>query len=353
MQLKNYNVYFFFLSLAGVTVLAYFVAKPFLIPFLMAGILAYLFSPVYYFFLKVVRKKGAASFLTCLVIVLIIIIPLFFVVYLVVNETQGIIDNLSHNPQSIHETIKNLSDKFSALPFAKSLGLEKVFSGDTVISMVKSFSQGILQIFQGIYQSVAHFVFVVFIMFFSLFYLFIDGRKLIQKIIELSPLSDKYDRILIDKFSSIVRATVKGTLLMAIIQGCIGGILFWITGVSAPFILGILLAIASVIPSIGSGLIWLPVGIIMLLLGNIIPGIAILLTGALVMSTLDNFVRPKFVGKDTQMHPLLILFSTLGGIILFGISGFFVGPIVMSLFVVMWDIYALEFKSQIEEYNVK
>lgn len=351
MQFKNYNVYFFFLILAGITVLTYFISAPFIIPFLIAGILAYLFSPIYDFFLKLTNRKGFASFLACLAIALIIIVPLLSIAYLVINESQNIISNISYNPDQIRQTANDLLRSLSALPFAKPLGLDKIGNGDVLITLVKNLSQYTLVIFQGIYQGVAHFIFVVFIMFFSLFYLFIDGRKLMQKLIGLSPLQDKYDRLLIEKFSSIVRATIKGTTLIAIIQGFLSGVLFWATGVPSPIILGILAAISSVIPSVGSGLIWAPVGIVMLLLGNFAQGITILLFGGVVISTVDNFLRPKLVGKDTQLHPLLILFSSIGGISLFGISGFLIGPIVMSLFVAMWDIYALEFKGQLEDFN--
>jgi predicted PurR-regulated permease PerM len=168
---------------------------------------------------------------------------------------------------------------------------------------------------------------------------------------QLSPLRDKYEKVLIAKFNSITRATIKGTTIIAIIQGVLGGMLFAFTGVPSPVLLGILMTVSSVIPSFGSGLVWLPVGILMLVFGYFTQGLIILLVGGLVISMIDNFIRPKLVGRDTQMHPLMILFSTLGGIALFGISGFIVGPIILSLFVAFWDIYALEFKAQLKEYN--
>jgi predicted PurR-regulated permease PerM len=176
--------------------------------------------------------------------------------------------------------------------------------------------------------------------------MFIDGEKLIEKIIKLIPLQNKYDNVLLNNLNSMIRATVKGTMLMAIFHGIIGSILFWMTGVASPIFFGILMAITSIIPPVGSGLVWLPVGIAMILFGHPIGGIIILLAGIFIMGTMDNFIRPKLIGKDAKMHPLLILFSTLGGIILFGIAGFIIGPIVMALLVPLWDIYVLEFKTQ-------
>jgi predicted PurR-regulated permease PerM len=351
MQFKNYNVYFFFLVLAGISILTYFVIEPFIVSFLIAAILAHLFAPVYNFFLKIVKKNGASSFLTCLLIALLIVIPILIVLTLVVDEIQRALNNFSVNPEGVKGTISALLENLKTIPFFENIDLEKNINQDSITIGVKSLSQNALAILQGTYSGVAHFVFVTFVMFFSLFYLLIDGKKLVKKIMQLSPLNDKYEKVLVTKFNSITRATIKGTIIIAIIQGLMGGVLFASAGVSSPVLLGILMTISSVIPSVGSGLVWLPVGILMMVSGYFVEGLVILLVGAFLISMIDNFVRPKLVGKDTQMHPLMILFSTIGGIALFGISGFIVGPIIMSLFVAFWDIYALEFKDQLEKYN--
>jgi len=351
MQLKNYNVYFFFAVLIGITAVAYFILQPFLVPFLIAVVLTHLFAPAYEFFLKFFRRKGLSSALVCLLVALIIMAPIFVVLSLVIAEIQDSINNLNANPEAIKVTIENFSDRLSTLPILKLFSPGETIDQASIISAAKSFSQHALVILQGAYQGVANFIFIAFIVFFSFFYLLIDGKQLVKKIMQISPLQDKYENILIAKFNSITRATIKGTVVIGIIQGFIGSVLFFATGVASPIFFGILMTISSVIPSIGSGLIWLPIGIVMILLGHVTEGIVILLVGALVISMIDNFIRPKLVGKDTEMHPLMILFSTLGGIALFGISGFIVGPMLMSLFVALWDIYALEFKTQLDQYN--
>lgn len=352
MQLKNYNVYFFFFVLIGVSVLAYFILQPFLVPFLIAAILAHLFGFIYKAVLRLTKdRKGISSGLTCFLVALIIIVPILFVSSLLVAEVQDVIFKISDKPTIIRDSIDNAVNTLSSTPILKALEMDKLVNQEAVASGVKSFSQNALGILQGTYKGVAHFVLVSFIMFFSLFYLFIDGGRLVKKIMQLSPLQDKYEAILIEKFNSITRATIKGTSLIAIIQGTLGGLLFFFAGVSSPVLLGIAMTLSSVIPSIGSGLVWLPVGLAMMLLGHWTQGIIIIAFGGLVISVIDNFIRPELVGKDTQMHPLIILFSTLGGIALFGLSGFIVGPIIMSLFVALWEIYSLEFKTQLEEFN--
>jgi predicted PurR-regulated permease PerM len=352
MQLKNYNVYFFFTILIGITILAYFVIKPFLVPFLIAAILAHLFGFIYEMFLKLTRKsKGTSAILTCLLIALIILIPIISISSLVINEILNILNYFSQSSLSVGNIISNAVNNLSVLPFVKTIGIEKIVNQDMIMGAATSFSQNALTILQGAYQGTASMILVTFMMFFALFYLLIDGKKFLKKIMQLSPLRNSYENILIEKFNSIARATIKGTILIAIIQGFMGGVLFMATGVYSPILLGLLMTIASVIPAIGSGLVWLPVGIIMLLTGNITAGLTIILVGALLISTFDNFVRPKLVGNDTEMHPLLILFSTLGGITLFGLAGFIVGPIIMSLFVTLWDIYYMEFRTQLKEFN--
>lgn len=352
MELKNYNVYFFFILLIGVTALIFFVVKPFLMPFLVAAILAHLFNPVYKAFLALTgKKRGISSALACLLIALMIVTPVIFVSTLVASEVKDIIANISGETGDLGGLIRVINNNLSRMPFINSLNLEKLINQENIMAAIRSFSQNTLDILQSTYRGIVHFIFVTFVMFFSLFYLFIDGKRFIKAVMRLSPIKDKYEIALLDKFNSIVRATLKGTTLIAVLQGTLGGLLFWATGVASPVLLGILMMISSVIPSIGSGLVWFPVAIVMIILGYPVKGLIILLAGGLFISTIDNFIRPKLVGRDTQMHPLMILFSTLGGIALFGIPGFIVGPIIMSLFVALWDIYSLEFKKQLEEYN--
>ena len=167
----------------------------------------------------------------------------------------------------------------------------------------------------------------------------------------MSPLKDRYEQVLADKFYSIARATIKGTFFLSALQGLIGGILFWATGVSSPVSLAILMTIAAIIPAVGTGFVWLPVGVVMILIGNVPAGIIILLVGSLIIVSLDNLLRPKLIGKDTAMHPILILLSTLGGIEFFGLYGIVIGPLILSFCMALWEIYSLEFKKQLKVFN--
>ena len=341
----NYNTYFFFALLIGLAVLAFFMMRDFLIPFLMALILVHLFNPVYRKILQKTGQKKLSSILTCLLVAFIIIIPVLILLVLTINEVQAAIASLTGNSNWFEKIVFSL-DKLASVAFFKSLGFEKIANQDSVLAFLKNFSQSFLFILQSAYAGILRLLFATFIMFFSLFYMFIDGNVFLKRIIRLIPLQAKYEKSLLRNLNSMIRATIKGTLVMAVLQGLIGSLVFWATGVSSPLFFGILMAIFSVIPPVGSGLVWLPVAIIMIVSGHVAAGISIVAMGILVIGTMDNFLRARLVGNDTQMHPLLILFSTLGGIAYFGIAGFIIGPIIASILVALLDIYLLEFKSQ-------
>ena len=185
-------------------------------------------------------------------------------------------------------------------------------------------------------------------MIYTLYYFFKDGGRILKRLRHISPLGDDYEVLLFDRFTSTARATLKGSFIIGGIQGILGGILFTITGIQGALIWGVIMAIFSMIPSVGSFLVWLPDGLIMLLTGHLWQGLTILLVGGLVISLVDNVLRPPMVGKDIQMHPLLILFSTLGGISVFGISCVIIGPVISSLFMAVISIYDYYYQPELE-----
>ncbi len=352
MTLKNYNIYFFFVLLTGVTVLTFFIFKPFLIACLLGAVLARLFYPLYK---KMIgsknKRKGLCAALVILAIILIIVIPFYSIISLVGSEFQTVFNYLNNEENGASGLVEKGMKNLSKISLGNFGNFSDLVNQEEIVSLIKSFSKNTLGILQGAYQGVASLVVNSFVMFFALFYFLIDGERLVGKIMELSPLKDKYEKILIARFNSIIQAVLKETFFIAFLQGILSGVLFWLTGVASPIILGVVATLASFLPSVGAGLVWLPVGITMIILGYPIKGFVILAVGALVISTIDNVLRPKLMGKSSQVHPLLILLSTFGGLLIFGISGFIVGPIVMALFLVLWEIYALEFKNQLQEFN--
>ena len=183
-------------------------------------------------------------------------------------------------------------------------------------------------------------------MAYTLFYFIRDGEKFLRKIMYLCPLGDNHEVMFYNKFTSTARATLKGSLVIGIVQGLIGGLLFYFVGIKGALIWGLVMMALSIL--IGCYLVWVPAGIIMLLLGNLWQGIAILAVGVLIISTIDNIIRPWLVGKDTQMHPLLVFLSTLGGILVFGLTGFIIGPVITSLLMAFWEMYEHYYKTELD-----
>jgi predicted PurR-regulated permease PerM len=158
------------------------------------------------------------------------------------------------------------------------------------------------------------------------------------------PLQDHDEKRMLDKFTSVTRATLKGTAVIGILQGSLAGTAFWVVGIPSSVFWGTIMAVLSIIPGIGTALVWGPAVVILAASGHFLKAGGLGLFCALVVGSVDNLLRPILVGKDTQMHELMIFFGTLGGIIMFGVMGMIIGPIVAALFITIWEIYGVAFK---------
>jgi predicted PurR-regulated permease PerM len=189
-------------------------------------------------------------------------------------------------------------------------------------------------------QNTFDFIVSLFVMLYLLFFLLRDGDALVRRIRAAVPLRSEQQRELLEKFTVVTRATVKGNIVVAAVQGALGGLAFWVLGVHAPVLWGVLMALLSLLPAIGAAIVWLPVAIYLLAAGQTWQGVALIAFGAIVIGLVDNVLRPILVGKDTRMPDYIVLISTLGGIALFGVNGFIVGPVIAAMFMAAWDIFA-------------
>jgi len=171
-----------------------------------------------------------------------------------------------------------------------------------------------------------------------------DGDKLLDRILYYLPLQDQDEQRMLEKFTSVTRATLKGTAVIGILQGTLAGFAFWVVGIPSAVFWGTIMAVLSIIPGIGTALVWGPAVIILAAGGSYLKAGGLGIFCAVVVGSIDNLLRPILVGKDTQMHELMIFFGTLGGIVMFGVMGMIIGPIVAALFVTIWEIYGVAFK---------
>lgn len=329
---------FFFFGLIGVLSIGLlYLFKPFFYPIFWAAVIAIMFYPWYRGLNKYVRSPGLNSILMLLIVLAVLIIPLTLLSLLLVNETINLYTSVSENVSQ--ENVDGVTDWIQRTALAPYLDTIRSEWTNYAANATKSISTYFFNSIKSVTQNSLRFFFMFFIMLYTLFYFFKDGHRMLKRLMHLSPLGDKYEAMLFEKFTSTTRATLKSTFIVGGIQGLLGGLLFWFTGVEGALVWGVIMTALSIIPAIGSFIIWFPAGIILIALGSMWQGVTILLVGGIVISNIDNFLRPALVGKDIQIHPLIVLFSTLGGIFLFGISGFIIGPIIAALYLAIISIY--------------
>ncbi|MBP9668658.1 MAG: AI-2E family transporter, partial [Candidatus Pacebacteria bacterium] len=211
----------------------------------------------------------------------------------------------------------------------------QVSFAETVRSAGSAIAQGAL----GVGAEVLNVIAKILVMLYLLFFLLRDGEKIAARLMRMIPLGDTRELFLFERFSTTVRAVMKGTLIVALAQGAIGGLLFAIAGVKSAALWGAAIALVAIIPAAGPAVVWIPAALILFYMGNTFGAIVIALGGGLVLSTIDNILRPILVGKDTNMPDSLILLSVLGGISTFGIAGVILGPVIAALFLALWHLF--------------
>lgn len=193
------------------------------------------------------------------------------------------------------------------------------------------------------------FFLALFVMLYATFYFLVSGRQTLKKILYLSPLPTEDEDKIVGRFLSVTRATVKGTLIVGIAQGTLGGLGLWVAGFRGAVFWAVAMTVLSVIPSVGTAIVWLPAVVYLFVVGRTVAAVLLLLWCLLCVSTIDNLLRPALVGKDTKIPDLLVLVSTLGGLVAFGIAGFVIGPLIASMFVTVWEIYGEVFSDVLPE----
>jgi predicted PurR-regulated permease PerM len=333
---KNTPYILFMTLVLLVTVSFFLLIKDFLLACFWAIILAVVFDPTYQRFRQYYKNSDKLSlFLTMLLIILVFIIPLSTITLMITAESTDYYNKIQSgeiNPQLYFQETLALLPGF---PHIRGISVEQISS-----AIGKAFEQAVRYIAQQVpamTQNLLNLIVQVALAFYILFFLLRDGHYLIRKLISLIPIGDSVEVELFERFTSVARATVKGGLIVAVIQGCIGGLLFWFVGIPAAFLWGMLMIILSLLP-IGSALVWAPAAIVLFLQGQTLKAVIVLTVGVLAIGLIDNFLRPRLIGKDSKMSDYLVMVSTLGGLAWFSLTGFVLGPIIAALFVTCWEI---------------
>lgn len=335
----------FLIYLLAVSAAFFYLLRSFIVPVLLGAVFTALTYHIYESFLAAVKKPALAALSTLLSLLLLLVLPLIAVGTLAYQEAMNFFAHFQLDMwrQRLEAFVQALQDRFPML-------FQRVNAGNLTqmaIGQLQSAFQFALKHGADISLSVANNLLSVFLMLFIMFYFYIDGKRILERLVKWSPLKDEYERVLIDKFVSVSKGTLKGILVIGIIQGLLGGLLFWAVGMTSPVFLGVLMVFASIIPAVGTAAIWAPSALVLLVEGRWIAALLTVLVGAFVIGSVDNFVRPVLVGKDIKMHDLLVLLSTLGGLGLFGLPGFILGPVIAAMFLAIWNIYEEVFAGEL------
>lgn len=336
----------FLLLLLGVSITFAWILQPFYGAIFWGLVLSILFAPVQrraYQFCG--QRRNLAALVTLSLFLLAVFLPLALIAASLLQEGAQVFEKMRSGQLDFAVYFQQV---IAALPAWVSkllarLGLADISSlKDALSSAAAQGSQFIATRLLNLGQSTAGFFISVGLMLYLLFFLLRDGVALADRVQQAIPLNPAYKLQLFSKFVTVIRATVKGGMVVAAAQGALGGVMFWFLGLQGALLWGVLMAFMSLLPVVGAGLIWAPVAIYFLVTGATWQGVTLILYGIFVIGLIDNILRPILVGKDTQMPDYVVLLSTLGGISIFGMNGFVIGPMIAAMFIATWDLFSLE-----------
>lgn len=338
--------YKFFISLLILVSLAFgWILLPFYGAVFWAVILAILFSPVQRRMQRELKgqKRNLSALLTLSICLIVAILPMIFITSLLVQEGASLYKQIEAGEIDFGSFVEKVK---ALLPQPLQAQLTR-YGLDDLGGLREKITTGAMQGSQflatkafNIGQNTFQFILSFFLMLYLLFFLLRDGTALVAQMKRAIPLSEEQKSRLFERFARVARATVKGNIIVAVVQGALGGLIFAFMGIPSALIWGVVMAFLSLLPAVGAGLIWTPVAVYFLLTGSIWQGVVLTVYGIGVIGLVDNILRPILVGKDTKMPDYLVLMSTLGGLALFGLNGFVIGPLIAALFVSIWSLFS-------------
>ncbi len=322
--------------------------RGFIVTVLMAAIFSGLAHPLYRRVLHLVRgRRATAAVLTLVVILLVVVTPLVLFMGIVATEALDISQSVTPwVRQHIREPSK-LGQLLERLPYADQIQTQvQAYSTQIIEKMgelagrVSSF---LVNSLSAATRGTVGFLFHLFVMLYAMFFFLAGGRQVLDRTLGYVPLPEADKELMVDKFVSVARATLKGTFVVGVVQGGLAGLALAVVGIQGATFWGTLMVVLSIVPALGTALVWVPAVAYLFAVGKTTSAIGLALWCALIVGTVDNFLRPKLVGRDTKMPDLLILLSTFGGLSMFGVVGFVLGPIIAALFIAVWQIYGAAF----------
>jgi predicted PurR-regulated permease PerM len=342
----------FFIALLLVVSLAFFwLIRGFVQPIFWAVALGIVVYPLHARLSSRLRgRESLAAGLSVLAVVVVVILPLIGIGAAVATEGSALYQRLEGGGLSVGSVFSRVQENVPRVGgIIERLGVDPARLEEQLQSAAVTVSRFIAQSAVAIGQGTLRGTVFFFLMLYLLFFFLRDGPRMLDGLVRALPLGDQRERHLLGRFAEVSRATVKGTLVVGIVQGAVGGTAFAVLGISAPVLWGVVMALLSILPAVGTALVWLPAAIFLLFNDQVFGGIALIVVGVLVIGSVDNVLRPILVGRDTRMADYLILLSTLGGLAGFGLAGIIIGPIIAAFFLSVWHMAEQEFSAPAEQ----
>ena len=339
---------FLLFLVVGISIAFIALLRSFLLTILLAATFSGLVYPLYVRLTRLVGGRPyAGSGLTVLVVVIVFILPVIGILGVVLNQAMRVTGSITPVVERFLSEPTYLDEQLQRLPgiqFIEPYRNDIVTRAGDVVNAIGGFLIGSLS---NTTRGTVTFIFQFFILLYTMFFLLVDGPTMLRQILNYLPLTDDDGEQMKDRFVSVTRATIKGTIVIGAIQGTLSGLAFWIVGIPDVVFWTVVMIVLSVLPLIGAALVWAPAALVLAANGHVLQAVLLVLFCALIVGSVDNVLRPRLVGRDTKMHDLMILFSTLGGIIMFGPVGFIVGPVLAGLFVTCWEIFGAAYRGEI------
>jgi predicted PurR-regulated permease PerM len=341
---------FLLLLVIAISAAFFTMIRAFLLTILLAAIFTALSYPIYRWWLgRLGNRRPLAAIVTLLLILVLGIAPIVVVLAAAANEALRVTDTLGPELQKWIQQPRRLEAWLYELPGYRHIEPYRDAISRKAAELAGSASAFLFAALSATTVATAALIFQFIVMLYTMFFFLLGGPQLLEKLLGYLPLPAADKDRMVDRFVSVTRATLKGTAVIGAAQGTLGGLAFWAVGIEGAIFWGTVMTVASIVPGIGGALVWVPICIYLVATGLVWRAILLALWCSLVVGSIDNVLRPRLVGRDTQMHDLLIFFSTLGGLSFFGAMGFILGPILAALFVTVWDIFGTTFHSAIVE----
>ena len=342
MALKEHADQVRFIAVLATTTIALYLCwlmlRPFIAVLAWAAVLVIVFYPVHKRLAEKIKRRGLCALLSTTLVILIVVLPLTLLTVAVTNELAGAVRGLPSHMDQLMDPTSAMSGRVTQW-LHERFGLDAAGMQQFLVEQLRNYGSAIVGRSVGIMGNLLSAIVKTFFVIITMYYLFRDGDKIVEALPNALPFGAAQSEVLLARTSQVISASVYGVVTIALLQGFLGGLAFWALGVPSPLLWAVVLAFVCMIPLAGSFFVWLPAAIYLILTNHLTKGILLVIWGAVVISSIDNLLRPKMIKNQTKLHELFVFFSVLGGMSMFGLLGIVLGPVVLAITLGLLDMF--------------